>query len=263
MAPTAAGLAALVGVAAPHAFGAPPTFTTLDRMDTASRLGIQVGFHKPDVPVDAWGLRLETYGQYVFGRGTGGLYGQFPISYLAIEGADNEVAVQNFELGGFFLFGSPGRRFVLRGGVSLPTADEDPGGYRANYLTSWERIADYAGIVPDTTWLRVSLSPLVSSGRLLFRGDVGLDLPMASGTGPLARASGGFGLLMGSWAILLELANTAFLDGIDEGSGGFIHTLSVGARILGSTAVHFGLVLPLDDGVRGDIFILSLGVQGS
>lgn len=247
-----------------------PTFSTLDRPDDTSRLGLQLGLHLLDIPrVDAFGIRLEPYGQYVFPRSRFGIYGHLPISHLSVDDADDETAIQNLELGGFFLLGSPGRHVALRGGLSLPTADDDLSGLATNAFTGFERITDLVGIAPDSTWLRLSASPLLAHDRIFFRGDLGFDFKVDDDRGGrdddlFAHLNAGLGVLLGGWALLFELANQANLDGDGDADDRYLHTLSVGVRSLGQTQAHVGIVLPLDESVRDLVpIIFTLGIQGT
>ena len=58
-----------------------PSFATLDRMDNASRVGIQVGFYKVDeVDIDdAFLMRFDLDGQYAIPDDKMGVYAQLPI----------------------------------------------------------------------------------------------------------------------------------------------------------------------------------------
>jgi hypothetical protein len=70
---------------------APPTFMTLDRVDSATRIGFQTGFTKVDEGVlvggtDAIGFRLNVFGQVMLPQRNVGFYGQLALSQLYVEG---------------------------------------------------------------------------------------------------------------------------------------------------------------------------------
>lgn len=253
------------GVASASAQG----FMTLDRMDDSSRLGFQLGVVSPDDENDVnFALRPEVYGSFLLGR-SGGIYGQLPFGWLSMDGVEDEGAMQNLELGGFFLLGHAARGGVLRLGLSLPTAeDEDPVGMLANILGGQERLTDLVGALPNSTWLRLSASPLFREGNVFLRLDGGMDFKIDDDDGAeqfdlVGRMNAGIGVLAGAAAFTFELANVGNMDGDGDFDDRWMHSLAIGARILGAPELHFGLVLPLDDGVRGDLWIFSFGIHAT
>ena len=246
--------------------GTQPGFVTLDRMDGVSRVGVQLGLDKlDDVDLsEAFGLRTELYGQVLLAGRRAGFYGQLPFSMLILDGAEDRQALGNLELGGLYVVRRPGRAdVVFRGGLALPTADDGPDGI-ASLFTLGERLTDYPGVTPDTTWLRLSCSPILRSGNVFLRGDLGFDLPFADDGGDddlMAHLSGGLGLLTGTLVFTAELVNMGKVDGDGELSDRFAHTLAVSLRSAGRNQIHFGAVFPLDEDARGDVWIFSLGFQ--
>ena len=59
----------------------------------------------------------------------------------------------------------------------------------------------------------------------------------------------------------LELVNIASLggDNLSGVSQRFEHTAAIGARTRGEDQFHLGIVFPLDEDTRGELWILSLG----
>jgi hypothetical protein len=263
-------LAALIGLLVPAGGLAQlPSFMTLDRQDAASRFGLQLGMALPDADESRkqLGLRTELHGQLFFPGGQRGIYGQLPLGHWIVEDIDDELMVpQNLEVGAYQVVDAGTGELVLRLGLSLPTAGDEIGELLTNALSAGERLTDAAsGIRPDSTWLRLSLSPLAASGALLFRADLGADVLIKSADDPgsrvVGRLNGALGILFGSAALSIELVNAGrpFTDG--DVSDRFVHTLGLGVTTLGPTQLHFGLVLPLDDAARGELWILSFGIK--
>lgn len=243
---------------------AQPSFVTLDRMDDVSRLGLQLGLRRGGGQGRVLALRAELFGQYVLDRGGGGLYGQLPASYLILRDTSDEGALQNGELGGYLMFASGGVDWILRGGASLPLARGGPD-FVANAATLYERLNDAAGLGPDSTLLRFSLSPLLHGGRVLVRADLGFDAKLGAGGAPgdvAMHASGGLAVLLGGAALTVELANFGWLDARGAFDDRWAHSLALSVRTQGRNQLHFGVVLPLDRATR-DLWIFSLGVQGT
>lgn len=267
---TRLGILALASIAlAPAAaLGQVPSFVTLDRHDDVSRFGLQIGLSKPDeVPGldDVWGLRTELHGQFLLAGSSGGFYGQFPLTHLLVDDGPDETAVGDLELGGIFLLGSAAQLVSLRFGLAVPTASEGDREEVANDLTRWERITDRVSIVPDVTWLRASVSPHLRARNLIFRADGGLDFAIA-GDYPndvLGRINAGLMALAGGIGFSFELANAGWIDGDGDADDRWNHTLAVALHSLGPNQFHFGLVLPLDEGARGDLLVLSFGLKGA
>jgi hypothetical protein len=251
-----------VGSAAAQAGDDPPGTLTLDRMDSASRLGIQVGFDTID-DADGSIMRFNPYGQFLFPNRLVGVYGQLPISHLFYsEGADT-TAMGNFDAGAFFL---PLRdsSLILRVGLALPTASDSFRDYAVNAISSLERISDFALVLPECTYLRLSGSTVQQSGMAFLRLDLGLDLAIDKPRGADAsflRANLAGGLRLGTVDMSLELASTGNLDSRGSASERFLHTLALAFRTQGPDQFYGGMVLPLDEDLRGEIWIFSVGYQ--
>src|SRR3954470_13121908 len=78
---------------------AQPSFLTLDRMDGASRFGLQLDWAKlANMSVgDGFGTRFEAYFQYVLPFRAIGIYGQMPVSYWSNFNGGDEHGVGNPE----------------------------------------------------------------------------------------------------------------------------------------------------------------------
>jgi len=117
-------------------------------------------------------------------------------------------------------------------------------------------------------WLGSHGSSPGRRGALFFRGDFGFDLaidrPSSESRSPraLMRANLAGGVHVDPVDLTLELVNVAALNGDISGiDNRFIHTLGVGLSTRGTNQFRFGTVFPLDEAVRGEIWILSLGYQ--
>jgi hypothetical protein len=251
-----------------------PDMATLDRGDGITRLGLDFGAAFVDDDLgEATGadaaLRFELFGQYVSRQGLG-FYGALPISHL-LSDVEDETALGNLEVGGLYVIESPAVSFVFRGGLALPTADDEAGVF-ANFLGVWSRLTDLALVVPDTTYVRLSFSPLYHAGGVFLRADIGLDLAVQSGDEALLepenlfRLNVGGGVDLGTVALMAELVNIASTETLGDDDGDdedFAHTFAVTARFMGgSLQPSLTFAIPIDDFGRDVIdFILGAGLQ--
>jgi hypothetical protein len=252
---------------------APPTFLTTDRFDTRTRLGLQAGFVTQDQVDDSYFLRLDLYGQYVLPSGHAGFYGEMPFSY-AILSSDISAAIDadsgsghgNLGLGAFFLpLGND--ELVLRVGLMLPTASTDRVGGIAVGETSLLRLTDILAAAQNTTTARLSVSTVQRNADLFFRADAGLDLIIDKDSTASQDVFGRLNLAVGARFqpadLSVELATVAALDG--DNSGDFtdrlLHTAALALHTRGEHQLHAGFVLPLDEALRGEVWMLALGYQ--
>ena len=266
----ATGLASRASAQAPEAQApaeAPPGTITLDRMDASARVGVQIGFDKIDriSPSDGFGMRYDFYGQGVLPNEIVGVYGQLPFSHVFDFNGSDATGVGNFDLGAFFL---PTHRsdVIIRAGLALPIASDGGDGEAANALTTFERLTDLLLIAPSYTTLRLSVSTVDEVGTAFFRGDLGLDLAIhkpSGGSGVFLRANAAAGIRVPSVDLTVELVNVGVLDGNVQGgiTDRFIHTAAIGLRTRGADQLGLGMVFPLDQATRGEIWIVSLGYQ--
>lgn len=242
-----------------------PGFVTLDRADDHSFVEIDAGVSFFDGEDPDFNVRMDLYGQYVSQTGFGG-YGTIPIAYVA-DGDDSETAVGNLEFGGIYnLQQGPRTSIALRGGLMLPTADDDDLAEAiVRYATAYGRLTDLTSVSSETTWLRLAASPIYRDGELFFRADGGIDVaidePDGADVDPIVRLNLGAGFTAGSIAFTGELASIGTTGDVDEDEDRFYHTLGVSARgRLGGSAEGFGaMVVPLDaDGID---YVLMAGVR--
>jgi len=252
-----------------------PTFMTLDRMDTSSRVGLQVGFTKvDDIDLsDGLFMRFNPYGQYVFPGKQAGIYGQLPLSHGFVSNAADATLWGNLEMGGFYMPWQ-NNELILRAGLIAATATdpENIGGILTFTATAYERFTDFLLIAPNYTAGRLSASTIQRMDDFFFRADGGFDLVIdrpGGATGPTvffrANFAGGY-RVPDTVDLTVELVNLAFVNGdVDGGiTSRFNHTLALSARTPGINQFHLGTVFPLDggtNGARGELWILSAGYQ--
>ena len=250
-----------------------PGFMTLDRMDTSTRLGLQVGFFKVDDVAlgDGFFMRFNPYAQYVFPGKQAGIYAQLPIAHAFVFQGDGEDATGwgNLELGGFYMpWGN--NDLILRAGLVAATAsDDDVGAIASNFVGTYERLTDFVLIAPNSTTGRLSASTIQRMDDFFFRADGGFDLMIdrpsgSSGPSVFFRANAAAGYrLPDAVDLAFELVNLAAVNGdVDGGiTERFIHTAAVTARTPGINQLHVGTIFPLDEDARGEVWILSFGYQ--
>lgn len=266
-------IALAAGTVAAQPMAGSPTFATLDRQDGESKVGGAIGWtffddnaFGPDEDVSA--ARFDIYGHFVAPSGLGG-YGQIAFS-RTFSDANDESGIGNVEGGMLYVIRTGMHDIVLRGGITLPTADDDEGAF-ANVFATWPRLTDLAMAVPETFWLRLSASPILRAGQFVFRIDGGIDFAVSSDgeePDPLGRLNIGGGIDTGSVAILGELVTlTSLGDDDDDLTGGdedFLHTAAISGRFrLGALEPGVALGFPLDEDVREGIeFFLIASLQG-
>jgi len=243
---------------------------TLDRIDANTRVGIQAGWQTiDDVSAgDASLVRLEPFGHYVFPNRAGGLYGRVPFVHRFASNADDASAMGNLELGGFFL---PTRKseWIVRAGIAAGTASDSAPRAIANFDSRFERLTDFVLIGPSYTTLRLSGSTIQQWDKIFVRADLGLDAVLdkpsaaSNATSVFGRGNVAVGLRAPGVDFTLELVNlVAFNGNTPSGLAGHLdHTAAISVRTPGVDQFHFGMVFPLDNDPRGEVWILSLGYQ--
>lgn len=272
-------IALAAGRVAAQPMAGSPTPATMDRQDGESKFGASLGwtFFDDETIGDISALHVDIYGHYVGMSGLGG-YGIVPLNFVFVDNVepfedDSESAIGNVEGGVLYVIQSGPHDFVLHGGITLPTADDDLDGFFANILaTAGPRLTDIALAWPQTFWLRLGASPIFRSGQLVFRLDGGIDFALSTDNGeepdPILRLNAGGGVDTGSFAILGELVTVGNLGDddptIDEEDEDFLHTLAISARFrAGSIEPGIALGFPLDESIRDfmDFFIIG-SLQG-
>ena len=247
-----------------------PDTATLDRGDGISKVGVDLGLTLLDGPLYDGALRIEPYGQYVHTSGVG-VYGAIPITASfgdeddLIFGDQDDVAAGNLDLGLLYVLDGPTLSWVFRGGVALPTADDEIDGVLTNLAGVWPRLTDRALAQRDATYVRLAVSPLVHAQTLFLRADVGVDIGIADDevdADELLRLNLAAGVDVGVVALSFELATLAAFDDVDDDED-WVHTLAFAARFMTEALEPFlAIGVPLDESVRDgvDLFV-SAGIQ--
>ena len=239
-----------------------PAFATLDRTDGQSRLELSssVSFFDGDDP--DFNNRIDLYGQHVAKSGLGG-YVTIPFAMIA-EGDDSESAIGNLELGAIYHHQNGNLPITWRAGLALPVATDDVG-QLVNNLTAFGRLTDISSTIPDTTWFRLSMSPMIRLGNGFLRMDAGVDFPVDSdelgGLNALARLNVGAGVVAGGVALSGELVTVRVIaDGGDETA----HSAAVSIRSSNKrgTAPYLAVVFPFAiDGEDVVDMVLTAGIS--
>jgi hypothetical protein len=249
-------------------------FVSLDRADSEGRVGVDVGYlllEGADFPDAVY--RLDLHGQFILSQTPAnylGGYGGIPIAWVSIDGVDDELGIGAAEVGAFYGLRLPTGELVLRGGLTLPTGDDDDGVF-ANVIAGVARITDFAQTVPRATILRAAGSWLGQSDQIFYRFDGGLDIPLFDisddfeiDRSPLLRLNAGVGIGNPNMAGLIELANVVDTDTLGDDVGdAALHVLGLAFRGGNeSIGYHAGLYFPIDDDFSAFVdLIFSLGLH--
>ncbi len=228
---------------------------SMDRFTPESTFAAEFAYEVWDEPpgvnsLTVFGLNIG--GHYVAPGGVGG-YVNIPLSYVALETAlglvdDSELALGNIEAGAMYAKQvTRDVAIVVHGGLALPTADDDGVGALQAYA-SVPRYGDLVQRIPNTTWLRLGVSPMGRAGKLFWRADLGADLAIdddnnAGDISPVMHLGLGAGLDLGTAQLLGELVT----DIVDNDAGDdSASTLAIGARFAsGNLRPGVGLLFPL------------------
>jgi hypothetical protein len=245
-------------------YEAQPSFLTLDRMDSTSRFGLQLDWAKlANMGVgDGFGTRGEVYFQYVLPMRAIGVYGQIPASYWSNFNGGDEHGVGNLDLGAYYMPGGL-QTLIFRAGLTLGLASDSQGGVVSNATVAYARLTDEIDGAPRTTAARLSASAFQTFSLVFVRADLGLDIAFSTKASSDAylHLNGALGLRVPAVDLTAELVNAGGLNGDNGLSDRFRHSLAFMLRSRGKNLFHLGLVLPLDSGARGEIWVVSLGYQ--
>jgi len=255
----------------------PDHFVTMDRQDGSSRAGVEVSklFYDSGNGIgttDISGLRFDLHGQYVTPNAIG-VYVNVPIGH-ASGGGQSYTSFGDMEVGGIFIpqLTSSNVKLVLHGGITLPTQSKDQNNETASALTLYPRITDLYLVVPEGLSLRLGVSPIIKSGQVFFRADLGFDanLSAAQGTGDvknIVHANVGVGLDLGVAAVMLESANV-YVTGNNNTNGTFgdswLNTGAISARFDGGSVYPYAaIVFGLDHDVHSIMNeAITVGLEG-
>jgi len=228
-------------------------FATLDRVQKAHLLGIDTAITQASGG-DEMAIRTEPY--IVQMLRDFGIYGQLPISHYLPAEQDADTALGNLEMGAFVPGAFGGAATLFRVGLVLPTARAKGENGRTLGANIWPRLTDYIGQIPDSTAVRLSISPIAHSGAFFFRGDFGADLRFGDDgedESIIVRANLGVGARVSRVRVTLEMTNVGNVD--VPGADGFAQTVGVG---IGHGILQTSVVSVLEDGM--DQWILTIGL---
>ena len=230
---------------------------TMDRLTPQTTFGVELGYEvwDGDSAIEAI-IGLDVGGHFVSESGAGG-YLVLPLSYISTEDVaifegESEVVLGNIEVGG--MYARPMGRdadLVFRFGVALPTADDD---LDVGLLQPYASVPRYGDLVlrwPDSTWLRLAVSPMGRAGIFYWRADVGLDVMVdddddtAADISPVVRVNVGGGVDLGTADLGVEFV-TNVTSPEDDNADETASTLALGARFgAGRTQPGIALILPV------------------
>jgi hypothetical protein len=162
-----------------------PAFVMLDRQSQTSEAGLETSdILLPKTPGSQfYAIRVELHAQYTDpGSGLGG-YARLPIGWAWGDCmyCASGSAIGDLELGALYARDvSPGFAIVGHAGLALPTAPIDQFVLDEMIVP---RIQDLALEVPKGTTLRFGLSPIIRSGRVSARVDLGIDFNLSDAIG--------------------------------------------------------------------------------
>lgn len=238
-----------------------PHFVTFDRVGDDSALNMSLSYASFDGEGTDFNARLDLHGRYMSPMGVGG-YLNFPLSLIDFDD-QREFALGNLELGGLYALNTPASQIILRGGLVLPTADEEDA--YINIMTGLGRFSDYITAIPETTVLRLSGSLTHHMRDVFLRADVGLDVPVDSAReeqlDPFVRLDLGVGLHTSSVTLTAEFAIVGTTESNEDNR--FISNIAfaVNGRSA-SIQPYAAFVVPLEDEFSDVIdFVVIAGVQ--
>lgn len=205
-------------------------FIGLNRQDGISRYAAELSYTNFDSEVFDGGdgatiipLRIGLFGQYLGQKGYGGYGG---MNFSIVKGEDDtSSAISNIEVGGIYLTKLGTTELVTSAALVLGTAsDDDIGDFLTNAFNSFSRVNDLILFTPNITWLRVAGSPVIRNGNLLFRGDIGADVPLTSQGDyqftPVLHLNFGVGYVQDRHQISFELVNLLIVNSNGDGDEG-------------------------------------------
>src|SRR5207253_3142541 len=147
-----------------------------DRQDDSSRAGVEASYFEfRDSSSPGTLMRFDLHGQYVDPSSGLGGYAQLPFSYASGGGQTNK-GVGDADVGVIYVpkLDSATTKLVAHLGLTLPTGSQGDNGL-ANLFTGLTRVDDLYLSLPKAITLRAGVSPVIRSGQLFARVDVGVD----------------------------------------------------------------------------------------
>ncbi len=235
-------------------------FTLTDRVDGTSSGDIQLGLTYFSENDQVYGFKTNAFAEG-FSKSGVGFYGNMPFSaaFTTAGEGDSVFGLGNFEAGTAYARRAGQAAFLVRGGLTAPTASSGDDGVLANVISGFGRVSDLALIAPKISYARVSASGVLLSGNAFARADLGFDVPVwhgdeVSDPNTLTHVTLGVGTALrpGGTSFTAEFSSVS-------GSGDSMSTMALGVGFEGG--VYLSLVTPLDEEARGEVAVLSLGFR--
>jgi len=241
-------------------------FQTMDRQQSKTGAEVQFSFVGLDDPTigDVTLMRTDLYGE-VDVKGVG-LYASLPVTRSIDVPGEETTAVGNLEMGGVHQMDLSGPvDLVSHIGVTAPTAGDSLTDVTINTFGSFARVGDlFFGSDPNLVSLRGATSPRWQSGPVFLRADVGIDVAIPTDdrdTEAAFRGNIGAGVDVMLLTLTTEISNVGIMTENGSASENFLHTLSLGATLNTPIAKpQLAYTTPLDDGLRGEIWVVSAGL---
>jgi hypothetical protein len=236
-----------------------PAFSHLGPDGQGNEVGGTVGV---SIPTEGDGSlwRLHLVGQGVDPRSGFGGYASLGVGAISGEG-DSETGFGGIEVGGLYhVAPSPEVDAVFRLGVVLPTASDDSAGYY--FGTLLQDPSNLMTGIPDTTVVRVAVSPAYHQDKLYLRADLGVDVSVSDGDDePLVHADLGIGVAPAPVGGTLELQTICVTSG--GGGDSCLNLLAASAQFRAGPrgVAHVGIGVPILEDDFGDIITIEGGFK--
>lgn len=235
-------------------------FGLVDRVDGTTSADAELGLTVVSGDSSVFGLRADLFYQQFDASGLG-FFASLPATaaFATGDNSDSAAGLGNLDLGAAYAKRAKQVGFVLHGGLNAPTATKGDDGAASNVINSFNRISDFVLIAPRQVYLRLSASGILSTGNVFVRGDLGFDIPVWHGEDFPMRETVTH-LNLGIGAMLQPRRISAAFE---------FSTVSAYADSQSTIAITVGfpvgafvsLVVPIDDGARGEIFVLKGGFR--
>ena len=234
---------------------ATPHFVVADGQDAEMHAGLQTQYFVVDGQGDGQLWRMDAHLNLVNPGSRIGAYAHLPLTFTE-ETSEDEAAVGNLEVGGIYVPELANASFglSLHAGITAPTAPEDTSAM-LGFLAGGMRPGDRYVTLPKSSTLRFGVSPLLHSGDVFARFDVGLDINLyVAGSDepvdPAMHVNAGLGLDLGTMnAALMAEVSTLHVFGDARDMNTSVAALSVRGHS-GQVEPYLGVALPLDKQLR-------------
>lgn len=235
-----------------------PGFVVLDQADASSGAGFQLSYlgFDGDFSDDLTVLRAVVHGRYVSPESGIGGYFRLPVAYARASSAgmsESLTDVGDLELGGIFSprINQPGTGVILRAGLTLPTGESGEDG-RFGFIAGALTLSDLYNAVPGGTTLKLGLSPMLRSGVLFARFDLGLDWNFDAEEnlvfGKLIHFGAGIGADLGATSVMVESENVTMLSDRENVDAATLSALALSARYtVNGVSPYLAVTVPIDE----------------